>query len=58
MRDLQTTAREGISSSRTDILSIMKKQYIFTKHVLIWWIVTYFETITLRKISGPPTAVQ
>jgi len=48
MRDLQTTAREGISSRRTDILSIMKKQYIFTKHVLIWWIVTYFETITSR----------
>jgi len=35
-QSLQTTAREAISSGRKDTWSIMEKNNIFTKHLLIW----------------------
>ena len=42
--------------ARWDILSITKNN-ILTKNLLIWWNVTYPETITLCKMRGPRTVV-
>jgi len=54
---IQTTDRRQ-KVAREAILSVMKKQYsMFTKNLLIWYNVTYSETIALRKMSGPRTVV-
>jgi len=57
MQGFQTTALEASSSGRIDILSIMKKQYIYKTFVDLVEC-NYFETITSLKMSGPRTAVQ
>ena len=52
----QTPLAKPFHTARGDILSITKKK-IFAKHFLIWKNVTYPETITLCKMSGPRTVV-
>ena len=54
-RRLQTTAH-GINPAQENI-SLNMKNNIFTKNLLIQQIVTYPETITICKMSGPRTVV-